>query len=86
MLTEVTNHKRYESDITEVDSFIKSSDGNLNCKRTAHGWKILVEWKDGSVDWVSLKYFKHSNPVELAEYDTENEISDEPTLSWWVKA
>ena len=49
------------------------------------GWKLLVEWKDGSVDWVPQKDLKQSNPVELAEYDVANEISDEPALNWWVK-
>ena len=49
------------------------------------GWKILVEWKEGSVDWVPLKYIKKFNPVELAEYDVANDISDEPNFNWWVK-
>ena len=44
-----------------------------------------MEWKDGSVDWVPLKDLKQSNPVELAEYDVANEISDEPAFNWWVK-
>ena len=46
------------------------------------GWKLSVEWKDGSVDWVPLKYPKNSNPVDLAEYAVENEISDEPAFNW----
>ena len=41
--------------------------------------------KDVSVDWVPLKYLKQSNPVELAEYDVVNQISDEPDFIWWVK-
>ena len=45
LLTEVTDHKNYDSAISKVDGFIKSSSGNLNRKRTTLGWKILVEWK-----------------------------------------
>ena len=70
VLTEVTDHKK--DDIVNVDSFIKSSSGNIHRKRTTRGWKILVEWKDSSVDWVPLKDLKQSNPVELAEYDVAN--------------
>ena len=44
-----------------------------------------MECKDGSVDWVTLKYLKQSNPVELVEYDVANEISDEPAFNWWVR-
>ena len=65
VLTEVTDHNIYDSAITKVDGFIKSINGNLQHKRTTHVWKILVEWKDRSVDWFPLKYLKQSNPVEL---------------------
>ena len=49
-----------------------------------YGWKLLVEWKDGSVDWVPQKDLKQSKPVELAECNVANEISDEPAFNWWV--
>ena len=75
VLTEVTDHKRDASAIAKVDGFIKSSSVNLHRKRTTSGWKILVEWKDGSVDWFPLKDHRQSNPVELAEYAVTNEIS-----------
>ena len=85
LLTEVTDHKKDDSDISKVGGFIKSSSGNLHRKRTNRGWKLLVECKDGSVDWVPIKYLKQSNPVELAEYSVANDISGEPAFNWWVK-
>ena len=85
VLTEVTDHKKDDSAIAKVDGFIKPHSGNLHRKRTTRGWKVLVERKDGSADWVPLKDLKQSNPVELAEYAVKNEISDEPTFNWWVK-
>ena len=85
VLTEVTDHKKDNSAIAKVDGFIKSSSGNLHQKRTTLGWKLLVEWKDVSVDWFPLNDLKQSNPVEMAEYDMTNEISDEPTFNWCVK-
>ena len=72
VLTEVTEHKRYDSAFTKVNGFIKSSNGNLHRKRTDCGWKLLVEWKEGSVDLVPLKYLKQYNPVELSEHDLAN--------------
>ena len=55
VLTEVTDHKKDGSDIAKVDGFIKSSSRNLHWKRNICGWKLLVEWKYGSVYWVPLK-------------------------------
>ena len=77
----MTDNKKEDSAISKVDGFIKLSSGNLHRKRITCGWKLLVEWRDGSVDWVSLKDLKQSNPVELAEYV----VSDEPAFNWWVK-
>ena len=85
VLTEVTYHNKSDSAISKVDGFIKSSSGDLHRKRTTCGWKLLLECRDGSVDWVTLKDLKQSDPVELAEYAVENEISDEPDFNWWVK-
>ena len=79
--TEVTDHKKDDSAISNVDGFIKLSSRNLHWKRMTRGWKILVEWKDGSVDWVPLKDLKQSNPVELDEYAVANDISDEPAFN-----
>ena len=85
VLNELTDNKIYDSDITNVDGFIKYSNWNLHQRMTTLGWKLLVKWKDDSVDWVPLNDLKQYNPVELAEYGVVNEISDEPALIWWVK-
>ena len=58
VLTEVTDHKKGDSDISKVGGFINSISGNLHRKRMTRGWKPLVEWKDGSVNWVPLKDLK----------------------------
>ena len=77
VLTEVTDHNKYDSAIDKVDGFIRYSIKNLHRKRTTSAWKLLVECNDGSVDWVPLKDLKQSNPVELSEYAVANEISEE---------
>ena len=85
VLAKVNYHNICDTDITQVDSFIKSSNGNLQHKRTTCSCKILVEWKDDSADWVPLKDLKQSNPVELGEYAMKNEISDGTEFRLWVK-
>ena len=82
LLTEVTDNKKDGSDISKVDSFINCISGNLQRKRATHGWKCLVKWKYGSVDWVPLKDLKQSNTVEMAEYAVENDIIDEHAFNW----
>ena len=44
-----------------------------------------MECREILVDWVPLKYLKHSNTVELAEHSMANKISDEPAFNLWVK-
>ena len=63
VLTEVTDHKRYEIAISKEYGFIKYSNENLHQKRTNTGWKRLVERKEISVDWVPLNERSQSNPV-----------------------
>ena len=46
---------------------------------------MLVEWKDGSTQWLDLKDLKDSNPIEVAEYAVANKISEEPAFAWWVQ-
>ena len=48
------------------------------------GWKLIVEWKDGSKKWIPLKDIKDSNPVDVAEFDKAKGIGDEVKFSWWV--
>ena len=65
MLTEVNYHKRDDITITKVDGFIKYSNVNLHRNKLTCRWKLLVEFKDISVDWVTLKDLKQSKPFEL---------------------
>ena len=72
VLTELNDHKKGCSAIAKVYGLIHYSNCNLHRKRKHFGWKLLVEWKDGSVDWVPLKDLKPSNPSELDKYAVEN--------------
>ena len=58
------------------------SEGALD--RTTKGWKLFIEWKDGTTTWERLADLKESNPVEVAEYAIAQGIQDEPAFLWWV--
>jgi hypothetical protein len=48
------------------------------------GWEILVEFTNGEIQWLPLKVVKENNPIELADYDVNNKIDNEPAFKWWV--
>ena len=50
---------------------------------TTKGWKLLVEWKDGTQDLMPIKDIKESNPVETAKYADTNNLLEEPVFKWW---
>ena len=83
LLKEICDHSWDHTAIPRWDGKIKTKSGFVN-KRTTRGWELLVEWKDGSMNWVPLKDLKNSNPVDLAEYAVANALEEEPAFKWWV--
>ena len=43
---------------------------------------FLIQWKDGTSSWYSLKDLKDSNPVQVAEYGVINKLAEEPAFGW----
>jgi hypothetical protein len=84
VLSEIVDHKKGDDAIATDDGFVRAKNGNLVPKRTTRGWKLLVEWRDGTQDWIPMVGLKDSNPVELAEYAVANGIDKEPAFYWWV--
>ncbi len=84
LLSEIQEHRTNGKAIKRSDGYIIGKNGNRHAKKTTAGWDLLVEWRDGSMDWVPLKDLRASNPVELAEYAIANNIADEPAFNWWA--
>eukprot|EP00980_Cylindrotheca_fusiformis_P014246 scaffold3766_cov80-Cylindrotheca_fusiformis.AAC.1 len=84
IVKEIIDHKSDGNAIPKSQGFFKTSSGNMRPKRTTSGWKLCVEWVDGTSDWLPLKDLKESNPVEVAEYAVANKIEEEPAFKWWV--
>ena len=84
MLDSIVDHRTNGEEITGSDAFIYSSNGGKRRKETTKGWEILLQWKDGSTTWESMKDVKECYPVQLAEYSVHKRISDKPAFAWWV--
>jgi hypothetical protein len=84
MLEEIIDHRVLADAIPKDKGTYKTKYGHERKVRTTKGWEILIQWKDGSTDWVALKDLKESYPVELAKYARDNRIDDEPAFAWWV--
>ena len=84
LMKEISDFRKDGTAIAREDGFNISRNGNKTHKPTTRGWQLLVEWKDGTSDWVALKDLKESNPIEVAEFAMQNQIHDEPAFAWWV--
>ena len=84
LFKEIVDHRKDETAVPMSEGTIRSRNGNEVLKKTTRGWKLQVEWKDGTHDWIPLKTVKDSNPAELAECAIANKIDQEPAFKWWV--
>ncbi len=67
-----------------ADKYFLTSNGTKLMHQTMQGWKFLVEWSNGSRQWIDLKLLKESNPVQVVEYATSCNIAKEPAFAGWV--
>ena len=84
MLSEIIDHRVLPEAIPRSQGTYENAYGVKRKKATTRGWQILVEWRDGSTDWIELKDLKDSYPVELALYAVNHDIAEEPAFAWWV--
>jgi hypothetical protein len=82
IIKEISDHQSDGTAMAKGDEWLETTSGRKR-NITTRGWSFLVEWNDGSSDWIALKDLKVSCPVELAEYAAANKIDDEPALAWW---
>jgi hypothetical protein len=82
MLDEIIDHRANEDDIPKSQGTYVNPYGVRHQKQTTRGWEVLIQLKDGSTDWIALKDFKESYPVELALYATNRGIQDESAFAW----
>merc|ERR1712197_195011 len=76
----IINHRKTSQALKKEDGFIKTKSGGRRKRETTIGWEILVQWKDGSSTWESLKDMKNCYPIQTAEYSQMANISNEPIV------
>ena len=84
LLDELIDYRVNGREVKLQDAFITTRTGTRRRHETTIGWELLVQWKDGSTNWVSLKDLKDSYPVQTAEYAVPAKIAMEPAFAWWV--
>ena len=70
--------------ITKDQKYVTTPSGQKRLRITTAGWKLLVEWADGTESWINLKDLKESHPVDVAEFAKARNIDDEAAFAWWV--
>ena len=65
LMNKITDQKKYNTAIPISDGMTRSHNGNESPKITTGGSELLVEWKDGSTSWMTLKDMKESYPREV---------------------
>jgi len=81
---EILDHCTDGKEIKQDNAFITNKFNVKSRCKTTQGWEILVQWKDGSTTWVTLKHMKNSYPVQLADYAQFKKIDHLPAFAWWV--
>jgi hypothetical protein len=84
LLDAIIDHRRDKTAMDKADMWIKSYNGNKQLRRTTQGWKLCVQWKDGSTSWETLANLKSSHPIQTVEYAVQRKIDSEPAFRWWV--
>jgi hypothetical protein len=84
LIKEIVDHLLDGSVVLVDDAYYVDPNGRTSRRMTTKGWKLLVEWKDGTTDWLPHKDLKESYPVQVAEYAVTNKIAEQPAFAWWV--
>jgi hypothetical protein len=84
LLHTIVDHKSSGEAIKMTDKYYHTKTGTRRMRQTTVGWSFLVQWSDGTRQWIDLKLLKESNPVQVGEYVISRGIQDEPAFAWWV--
>ena len=85
LMVGIIDHEKSDDAVPTQSGFYYTSNGIKKRVITMKGWKLKVEWHDGSSTWVPLSDMKEANPIETAEYAVKANIDKEPTFAWWVQ-
>ena len=84
ILKGIVDAKADETAVKKANGWITMPNQLRRRRITTRGWKLKVQWEDGSESWVPLRVLKESNPVETAEFAVAKGINKEPAFAWWT--
>ena len=84
MFEEIIDHRSDTSAVLPDDGWT-TLNGKKHRRITTKGWKLCVQWKDGSTSWEPLADMKEAYPIQTAEYAVSNGLEHYPAFAWWVK-
>ena len=85
LLANIIDSKRDSTAVPKSDMYITTSSGQQRMRKSTIGWSLLVQWKDGSQEWIPLKLLKELYPAEVADFAVATEIDREPAFAYWIK-
>ena len=85
LVDEIVGHRRTDAALMRDNCLLPSKNRQQRMRRITKGWMFLVQWKDGSSNWILLKDLKDSNTIEAAAYVVVHKIADEPAFGWWAR-
>ena len=84
ILDSIIDYKTDGKAITKENMYVMTKSGQKRLRKTTAGWKLLVKFKDGAEQWMSLKVLKETHPVQVAEFSVSRDIAEEPAFKYWV--
>ena len=84
LIDTIVDHKQDGNAIHPNYICINTKSGQKRMRQTTYGWNLLVQWKNGTQEWVPLKILKNSNPIEVAEFTVARGINKEPAFTLQV--
>ena len=84
MLNELIRHEKDLTALSKEESTYSTKANRVRHKPTTKGWRILVDWHDGTSSWAKLSDIKQSYSVQLAEYAKAKGLENESPFIWWV--
>ena len=84
LIEDIVDFQRDTNAVRMEDKYITTPSGQRRMRKSTVGWKLLVQFKNNTEEWIPLKILKESNPVEVAEFAVARGIDREPAFDWWV--
>jgi urease accessory protein UreF len=77
--------KKDDTAVSRSDMYITTKSGQQRMHQSTVRWKLLIQWTNGTQEWIPLKLLKEAYPVEVAEFAIATGIDLEPAFAYWIK-